>query len=89
MVLINLRYYPVDNVMMGIEYQYGKRENFSDGFHSMQTKFNFHSSLIFHNSSRCNKLNLKTVLNTEIITTLQNKTSLFHFSFFTKPIFYH
>jgi len=30
----NLLYYPVDNVMAGVELQYGKRENFSDGFTS-------------------------------------------------------
>ena len=30
----NLLYYPVDNVMAGVELQYGKRENFSDGFAS-------------------------------------------------------
>ena len=39
--LVNVRYYPVDNVMMGIEYQYGKRENFSDGFHSYGNKIQF------------------------------------------------
>jgi hypothetical protein len=39
--LINLRYYPVNNVMMGIEYQYGKRENFSDGFISYGNKIQF------------------------------------------------
>jgi len=30
----NLLYYPVQNVMCGIELQYGKRENFNDGFTS-------------------------------------------------------
>jgi len=39
--LFNIRYYPVDNVMVGIEYQYGKRENFSDGFHSLANKIQF------------------------------------------------
>jgi hypothetical protein len=45
--LINLRYYPVTNLMAGIEYQYGKRDNFSDGFYStgnklqLSFKFNF------------------------------------------------
>ena len=39
--LINLRYYPVKNVMMGIEYQYGRRDNFSDGFHSTGNKVQF------------------------------------------------
>jgi hypothetical protein len=36
--LINLRYYPVTNVTAGIEYQYGKRKNFSDGFYSTANK---------------------------------------------------
>jgi hypothetical protein len=36
--LINLRYYPVTNLMAGIEYQYGKRDNFSDGFYSTGNK---------------------------------------------------
>ena len=39
--LINFRYYPVQNVMMGIEYQYGRRDNFYDGFHSMGNKIQF------------------------------------------------
>jgi hypothetical protein len=36
--LFNLRYYPIDDVMFGIEYQYGKRDNFSDGFSSTGNK---------------------------------------------------
>jgi hypothetical protein len=32
--LANLRWYPFDHVMMGIEYQYGRRDNFNDGFSS-------------------------------------------------------
>jgi len=48
--LINVRYYPVDNVMMGIEYQYGKRENFSDGFYSYANKIQF--SLKFNFSQK-------------------------------------
>ena len=36
--LINFRYYPVTNVMMGAEYQYGRRDNYSDGFHSTGNK---------------------------------------------------
>ncbi len=32
--LANLLYYPVDNVIVGLELQYGKRKNFSDGFSS-------------------------------------------------------
>ena len=39
--LINLRCYPVDNAMFGIEYQYGKRHNFSDGFYSNGNKIQF------------------------------------------------
>ncbi|TMI85785.1 MAG: hypothetical protein E6H08_22010 [Bacteroidetes bacterium] len=39
--LINLRCYPVDNVMFGIEYQYGKRHNFNDGFYSNGNKIQF------------------------------------------------
>jgi DcaP outer membrane protein len=39
--LINLRYYPVDNVLMGIEYQHGKRYNFNDGFSSNGNKIQF------------------------------------------------
>jgi hypothetical protein len=37
--LVNLRYYPAENVLVGIEYQFGQRENHSDGFHSMANKF--------------------------------------------------
>jgi len=36
--LINLRCYPFTNSMIGIEYQYGKRDNFSDGFFSTANK---------------------------------------------------
>jgi hypothetical protein len=39
--LFNLRYYPVDDVMMGIEYQYGRRDNFYDGFFSTCSKIQF------------------------------------------------
>jgi glutaminase A len=37
----NLLYYPVPNVMMGGELQWGKRENFSDGFTSDGFKIQF------------------------------------------------
>ena len=37
----NLLYTPVPNVMVGGEYQWGRRENFSDGFHSDGTKVQF------------------------------------------------
>jgi hypothetical protein len=39
--LFNLRYYPFNNVLIGIEYQYGKRENFRDGFYSTGNKIQF------------------------------------------------
>jgi len=45
--LINLRCYPVDNAMFGIEYQYGKRNNFSDGFYSNGNKIQFSFKLNF------------------------------------------
>jgi hypothetical protein len=37
----NLLYWPVPNVMMGGELQWGRRENFSDGFHSDGLKLQF------------------------------------------------
>jgi hypothetical protein len=37
----NLLYYPAPNVMMGGEFQWGRRENFSDGFHSDGVKIQF------------------------------------------------
>jgi len=37
----NLLYYPVPNVMFGSEFQWGRRENFSDGFSSDGFKFQF------------------------------------------------
>ena len=49
--LLNFRYYPVPKVMMGAEYQYGRRDNFTDGFHSIGNKiqllfeFNFSQML--------------------------------------------
>jgi hypothetical protein len=46
--LFNLRYYPADNIQLGVEYQYGKRNNFSDGFSSnankIQCSFKFNFS---------------------------------------------
>jgi hypothetical protein len=48
--LANLRYYPSTNVTVGIEYQYGKRKNFNDGFYSsankIQCSFKFNFSHI-------------------------------------------
>jgi hypothetical protein len=37
----NILYYPVPNVMVGGELQWGRRENFSDGFHSDGLKLQF------------------------------------------------
>ena len=37
----NLLYTPVPNVMVGGELQWGRRENFSDGFHSDGLKLQF------------------------------------------------
>jgi hypothetical protein len=37
----NLLYYPAPNVMVGGELQWGRRENFSDGFHSDGVKVQF------------------------------------------------
>lgn len=37
----NLMYYPVKNAMMGIEFQWGDRENFSDGWSTSITKVQF------------------------------------------------
>jgi hypothetical protein len=37
----NLLYYPVQNVMMGAELQWGRRQNFSDGFSSDGFKIQF------------------------------------------------
>ncbi len=39
--LVNLLYYPVNNVMAGIEYDFGRRDNFSDGFHSTISEVRF------------------------------------------------
>jgi len=36
--LLNFRYSPVKNVMVGAEYQYGRRDNFTDDFHSTGNK---------------------------------------------------
>jgi hypothetical protein len=49
--LANLLYYPVKNVMTGLEFQWGRRENKSDGFKAddyriqLSAKFNFDFSL--------------------------------------------
>jgi len=38
---INLRYSPFYVMMFAVEYQYGRRDNFSDGFHSVANKVQF------------------------------------------------
>jgi len=43
----NLLYSPVPNVMLGGEFQWGRRENFSDGFHSDGFKFQFSAKYNF------------------------------------------
>lgn len=45
--LINLLYYPVKNVMMGLEGQYGKRENYNDGFTSDDFRIQFSAKYNF------------------------------------------
>jgi hypothetical protein len=45
--LINLRYQPVNNLIMAIEYQYGRRDNFSDGFHSTANKIQLSFEFLF------------------------------------------
>jgi hypothetical protein len=47
--LVNFRYYPIDNILMGVEYQYGRRYNFSDGFHSTANKVQFSFKFNFSN----------------------------------------
>jgi hypothetical protein len=39
--VINLRYSPIYVMMIAAEYQYGRRDNFSDGFHSTGNKIQF------------------------------------------------
>jgi hypothetical protein len=40
-IVANLLHYPAPNVMFGGELQWGRRENFSDGFHSDGFKVQF------------------------------------------------
>lgn len=40
-IIGNLMYYPVENAMMGVEFQWGDRENFEDDFTSSITKVQF------------------------------------------------
>jgi len=37
----NIMYYPVKNAMMGVEFQYGDRHNFTDGWHTSISKLQF------------------------------------------------
>ena len=37
-IAANLMYYPVKNAMMGVEFQYGDRDNFSDGWNTSISK---------------------------------------------------
>lgn len=43
----NLLYYPAPNVMVGGEVQYGKRENFNDGYSTDDVKFQFSARYSF------------------------------------------
>jgi len=49
--LANLLYYPVDNVMLGAEFVYGRRDNNKDGFHSdnpqVRLGFRYNFSRVF------------------------------------------
>jgi len=49
--LVNLLYYPVKNVMAGVEYNFGRRDNYNDGFHSttsiVRFSFKYNFSRVF------------------------------------------
>jgi hypothetical protein len=53
--LINLRCYPFNDAMIGIEYQYGRMDNFSDGFFPPRIKSNFNSNSIFQTWEKISK----------------------------------
>jgi hypothetical protein len=53
--IANLMWYPVKNAMMGIEYQYGDRENFSDGWNTSISKVQFSFKYNFSQSFYKNK----------------------------------
>ncbi len=40
-IVANLMYYPVKNAMMGVEFQYGDRDNYTDGWNTSITKVQF------------------------------------------------
>ncbi len=48
--LVNLLYYPAENAMAGIEYQWGNRENFRDGFSSSISRIQFSFKYNFSHS---------------------------------------
>ena len=52
----NLMYYPVKNAMMGVEFQYGDRENYKDGFSTeivkVQFSFKYNFSQAFYNNKK-------------------------------------
>jgi hypothetical protein len=54
--LANLLYYPVDRVMMGVEVQYGSRENYLDGWRTTITKvqfsFRYNFGQVFYRKSK-------------------------------------
>lgn len=39
--LVNLLYYPVNNVMAGVEYNFGRRDNYAGSFHSTTSEIRF------------------------------------------------
>lgn len=39
--LVNLLYYPINNVMAGVEYNFGRRDNYGDNFHSTTSEVRF------------------------------------------------
>jgi hypothetical protein len=45
--LVNLLYYPAKNVMTGLEFQWGRRNNNTDGFHSQDYRIQFSSKFNF------------------------------------------
>jgi len=47
--LFNLRYHPKGNLIMAAEYQYGRRDNFFDGFHSNGNKIQLSFEYLFSN----------------------------------------
>jgi hypothetical protein len=54
--IANLMYMPVERVMMGVEYQYGKRTNFKDDFTSdiskVQFSFKYNFSHVFYKDNK-------------------------------------